>query len=142
MPLAHLCARVRGGVTMAVYVDDARHRYGRMIMFHMVADTTEELLAMADAIGVDRRHLQNPGTPTEHFDICQAKRGKALLSGAAPITGRQLGRMILAKRRVARLVCAGCGDSGFQGQGSGYGDVCSECGGQSARTTTDNEGSE
>lgn len=28
--------------------------------------------------------------------------------------------------------CKQCGGSGFSGQGSGYGDVCGECGGQSA----------
>ena len=27
--------------------------------------------------------------------------------------------------------CPGCGNSGFSGYGTGYGDVCDECGGQS-----------
>lgn len=31
-----------------------------------------------------------------------------------------------------RPVCGKCGDSGFEKTGRGYGDVCTECGGQSA----------
>lgn len=42
---------------MAVYVDPAQHPFGRMIMCHMWADTLDELLAMADRIGVQRKWL-------------------------------------------------------------------------------------
>jgi len=75
---------------MSVYVDDARLPFGRMRMCHMIADTREELFAMADAIGVPRRHIQYPGWPREHFDICMAKRALALHYGAIPLTGREL----------------------------------------------------
>jgi hypothetical protein len=39
--------------------------------------------------------------------------------------------------------CPSCGGSGFSGYGSGYGDVCSECGGQKQiPTDTDTKGGE
>jgi len=74
-----------------VYVDESKHPYGRMMMCHMMADTTEELLAMADRIGVARRWLQKAGTPYEHFDISKGKRAEASANGLwyALATGKQ-----------------------------------------------------
>lgn len=71
---------------MAVYVDDMKARFGRMVMCHMVADSTDELLTMADRIGVARRWLQDAGTPEEHFDIALSKRSLAVAAGAVEIT--------------------------------------------------------
>ena len=85
---------------MTVYVDNAAIPYGRMKMCHMVADSTRELLAMADAIGVARRWLQHPDSPKVHFDICQAKRVLALRAGAVAITQRELGLRLLAQREA------------------------------------------
>ena len=79
---------------MAVYVDDMRAPLGRMKMCHMIADSTEELLAMAERIGVARRWLQKAGTPHEHFDIALSKRELAIKAGAQEITRRQLGRIL------------------------------------------------
>jgi hypothetical protein len=56
--------------------------FGRMVMCHMVADTTDELLAMADRIGVQRKWLQRAGTYAEHFDVCKSKRAAAIKAGA------------------------------------------------------------
>ncbi len=67
---------------MAVYVDSMKAPFGRMVMCHMMADTTDELLAMADRIGVARKWIQFPGTPREHFDIAQSKRALAVAAGA------------------------------------------------------------
>lgn len=68
---------------MAVYVDPAAHAFGRMVMCHMWADTLAELLAMADAIGVRRKWLQQPPKASwVHFDICKSKRALALRRGA------------------------------------------------------------
>lgn len=83
---------------MAVYVDDMRAPYGRMVMCHMTADTDAELLAMADQIGVPRRWHQHPGTPRSHFDIAQSKRARAVAAGAIPITQRDTVLLVRRKR--------------------------------------------
>ncbi len=68
---------------MTVYVDDVRHRFGRMVMCHMWADSRDELLAMADRIGVQRKWLQQPPKASwVHFDIALVKKGMALAAGA------------------------------------------------------------
>ncbi|TIT88426.1 MAG: DUF4031 domain-containing protein [Mesorhizobium sp.] len=76
---------------MAVYVDDMQAPFGNMIMCHMWADSDDELLAMVDKIGVQRKWIQ--GHPTlsfgkhkraswVHFDIAQSKRAQAVKLGA------------------------------------------------------------
>lgn len=76
---------------MTVYVDDVQHPFGNMIMCHMWADTLDELFAMADRIGVQRKWLQ--GHPTlslpqfrkaswVHFDIALSKKTLAIKAGA------------------------------------------------------------
>lgn len=82
---------------MSVYVDPQQTPFGRMKMCHMIADTTEELLAMADRIGVSRRWIQKPGTHKEHFDIAKVKRALALEAGALLVTRVELGRMVLER---------------------------------------------
>lgn len=68
---------------MGVYVDPAVHRYGRMIMCHMWADSLDQLLAMADRIGVARKWLQQPPHASwVHFDIAKGKRALAVAAGA------------------------------------------------------------
>lgn len=68
---------------MSVYVDDVRHRFGRMIMCHMWADTLAELFAMADAIGVQRKWLQRPPKASwVHFDVSLEKKALAIARGA------------------------------------------------------------
>lgn len=85
---------------MAVYVDDMRAKFGRMVMCHMIADTEEELLAMADRIGVARRWHQYPGGPRSHFDISLSKRALAVEAGAVEITVRELGMKTLERRKA------------------------------------------
>lgn len=68
---------------MSVYVDDVRHRYGRMVMCHMWADSEDELHAMADTIGVARRWVQRPPMASWlHYDISLGKKAKAIAAGA------------------------------------------------------------
>jgi len=83
---------------MTVYVDQMQAPYGRMIMCHMVADTDEELHAMADRIGVARRWHQKRGTPHSHYDICKAKRARAVALGAVEIGRQELAEIIRRKR--------------------------------------------
>ena len=66
-------------------------------MCHMIADSTEELLAMADKIGVQRKWIQKAGTYDEHFDICQSKKAKAIQLGAQEVTMMELGRMLVKR---------------------------------------------
>lgn len=85
---------------MTVYVDDMRAKFGRMIMCHMLADSDDELHAMACKIGVARRWWQSPqNTSGSHYDIALSKRDLAIRVGAVQITWRQAGAMN-ARRRV------------------------------------------
>lgn len=86
---------------MTVYVDDMKatfkpsHRPGRTyIMSHMIADTEDELHAMAAAIGVARKWFQG-----DHYDITQSKRALAINLGAVAITLRELAMMARGQRR-------------------------------------------
>ena len=75
---------------MAVYVDNYDAPFHGMIMCHMMADTTEELLAMADLIGVQRKWIQAKCTWREHFDVCRSKRALAIHHGAIEMTPKDL----------------------------------------------------
>jgi len=83
---------------MAVYVDNMRAPYRGMVMCHMVADTDDELHAMANRLGIDRRRHQKPGTPHSHYDISWETRAKALRLGARDIGRRELVMLIRRKR--------------------------------------------
>lgn len=82
---------------MTVYVDDMHAlpmgRLGRMKMSHMIADTEEELHAMADRIGVARKWYQG-----DHYDIALSKRALAIAAGAVSVTVRQLAFMAMNRR--------------------------------------------
>lgn len=72
-----------------VYVDESIWPYGRMMMCHMFADTEEELLEMADKIGVARKWIQKESRLI-HFDICKSKRKLAVKNGAQEVTRREV----------------------------------------------------
>lgn len=97
-----------GARPVSVYIDNARIPYGRMRMCHMAADTTVELLAMADRIGVKRRWLQQAGTPREHFDVCLKKRAAAIAAGAIEVGGRYIVRMMLERDMEPRRLTGAC----------------------------------
>lgn len=76
---------------MTVYVDNMRAPFGRMVMCHMAADTLDELLLMADRIGVARKWLQRPPNASwVHFDISLGKRAAAVAAGAVEIDVREM----------------------------------------------------
>ena len=83
-----------------IYVDDMRAQFGRMILCHMIADTSDELHAMARSIGVRRRWCQYEGMAKEHYDICLSKRAMAVESGAVEITWKEAGRMARERLRA------------------------------------------
>lgn len=82
---------------MTVYVDNMRAPFGRMVMCHMLADTDDELHAMADRIGVARQ-FQKPGTPHANYDICLSKRALAVAAGAVEASKRDVYDLIVRKR--------------------------------------------
>jgi len=79
---------------MAVYVDNFNAKYRGMIMCHVIADSTEELLDMMDKIGVQRKWIQDAGTYSEHFDICLSKKAIAVKPGAIEIGFRDYARKV------------------------------------------------
>lgn len=83
---------------MAVYVDDMRAPYGRMIMCHMTADSRDELDAMAKKLGISLKWIQYAGTSREHYDICLSKRAAAVAYGAQEITWRETALRCRGKR--------------------------------------------
>ena len=88
---------------MTVYVDDMRAGYGRMVMCHMLADTDDELHAMAARIGVARRWWQSPArTSGSHYDIALSKRALAVQAGAIEITWRQTGILAAYRRATGK----------------------------------------
>ena len=66
---------------MSVYVDTMRASFGRMVMCHMIADTREELDAMADRIGMQRKWIQHEDTYLEHYDVSLTKKAAAIRQG-------------------------------------------------------------
>lgn len=83
---------------MPVYVDASLYGFGRMVMCHMLADTPDELHAMADRIGVARRWFQAPPKASfPHYDICKSKRALAVEHGAIECDRNAL---VAAMRRI------------------------------------------
>lgn len=80
---------------MPVYVDNAQLPLGRMRCCHMVADTLDELHAMADAIGCRREWFQPRSFP--HYDVPLFRRARVVALGAVQVDRRQLA---LIMRRV------------------------------------------
>ena len=90
---------------MPVYVDDMRAPFKGRILCHMVADTLEELNAMADAIGMPRRYYQGPPKPRYPlYDFPVEMREEAVRLGAVEIAMREapaIARRCLAAKNIS-----------------------------------------
>ena len=81
---------------MAVYVDGAQNKFGRMVMCHMVADTVAELHEMAAKVGMKREWFQPYSSP--HYDLSKTRRAAAVAAGAIEVDRR--GIVAVLKRSV------------------------------------------
>jgi len=89
---------------MAVFIDNMNMPFGRMVMCHMVADTTDELIQMCDNIGVNKIWIQHPSTYREHFDICVSKKKIAIEKyGAIEISWREYAEKVFSRPGSPRL---------------------------------------
>jgi hypothetical protein len=68
---------------MSVYVDSANISFRGMTMCHMIADSLDELHAMADRLGLRREWFQAaPPASFPHYDVSLGKRQLAVAHGA------------------------------------------------------------
>lgn len=88
---------------MTCYVDDMDAPFGRMIMVHMIADSDDELHAMAAKIGVQRKWHQAPPKHDSHYDVAKGMKARAVALGAVAITWRECGCMTLRRRKTGEL---------------------------------------
>jgi protein involved in temperature-dependent protein secretion len=83
---------------MAVYVDNLRDygwRHGPSC--HLIADSVEELIEFAIAMGMREEWFQAKSTP--HFDLTASGRELALQNGAVELTQRELVQKLRELRR-------------------------------------------
>lgn len=104
-------------------MDDMRAYYRGMIMCHMLATSTDELLAFAEKIGVHRKWLQRKGTVDEHFDISLTMKQRALLNGARQITQRMAGAIVVHRRHHPGCTIRDC-PTPYEGGTCGCGVGC------------------
>jgi hypothetical protein len=89
---------------VTVYLDDWRQpaRLGPVTdrWSHLVADSDAELHAFAARLGMRREWFQHKAhRPHQaHYDLPERARHDALALGAVPVSWRQLGRMLRARR--------------------------------------------
>lgn len=70
---------------MSVYVDDAVHLWRGQRWAHLMADTLEELHAMAAQLGIPRRAFQDRRSGA-HYDVTASLREQAIGLGAVAIS--------------------------------------------------------
>ena len=88
---------------MAVYVDALRDygwRHGPSC--HLIADSVEELIEFALAMGLRREWFQPKSTP--HFDLTAGGRSHAVAMGAIELDRRELIAKLRELRRNGRII--------------------------------------
>jgi uncharacterized protein DUF4031 len=93
---------------MTVYVDDAVHPWRGQRWAHLMADTLEELHAMAARLGIPRRAFQNK-TSGAHYDVTSELRERAIAFGAIAISRHD--DRALVKTVIARAKAQGKGEA-------------------------------
>lgn len=87
---------------MPVYVDDAVHLWRGQRWAHLMADTLQELHAMAERLEIPRRAFQNK-TSGAHYDIPAELRERAIALGAVAISrhrDRALVKLVIARAKA------------------------------------------
>ena len=91
---------------MTVYVDDAVHPWRGQRWAHLMADTLEELHAMAAQLGLPRRAFQDKRSGA-HYDLTEELREQALRLGAVAISRHRDRDQVRAIIRIARSQWSG-----------------------------------
>lgn len=87
---------------MTVYVDDAVHLWKGRRWAHLMADTLDELHAMAAQLDIPRRAFQDK-TSGAHYDVPADLRERAIELGAQAISrhrDRELVRAVIHRARL------------------------------------------
>jgi hypothetical protein len=88
---------------MTVYVDTVRAYPDAGMRFtdfcHLLADTRDELHAMADALGVPRRIFQDHAWRW-HYDLPAHLRAMAVSLGALEVTMHEVGALLRGRRQA------------------------------------------
>jgi hypothetical protein len=92
---------------MTVYVDDAVHSWRGQRWAHLMADTLDELHAMAARLDIPRRAFQNK-TSGAHYDVPAELRERAITLGAVAISRHR--ERELVKTVIARAKAQGRGE--------------------------------
>ncbi|QNP41668.1 DUF4031 domain-containing protein [Lysobacter solisilvae (ex Woo and Kim 2020)] len=93
---------------MTVYVDDAVHPWRGQRWAHLMADTLDELHAMAARLGIPRRAFQDKASGA-HYDVTAELRERAIALGAQAISRHR--ERELVKAVIARAKAQGRGEA-------------------------------
>jgi hypothetical protein len=80
-----------------VYVDDFKACEGQRFMYHLIADTAQELREAARNLGLSYNCIRNSGKYNEHLYISATKRNCAISQGAKAITSQEMVNILKQK---------------------------------------------